>query len=153
MVGDEKPAKATNKKVDANKNDTSKNDTAKPAKKGEDVELDLEKESKQETASSKKKPAAKTKIADEADEEREQPLSTSGKSQNNNPPQRNPKANPTSRTHSTDSLPKSVAIDTNHRPAWFMVQVPKRGIGSSTLHATLRINRTGPVPTVFSKEA
>ena len=87
MVGDEKPAKATNKKVDANKNDTSKNDTAKPAKKGEDVELDLEKESKQETASSKKKPAAKTKIADEADEEREQPLSTSGKSQNNNPSQ------------------------------------------------------------------
>jgi hypothetical protein len=82
MVGDEKPAKVTNKKGDANKNETSKSDTANPAKKGKDVEPDLEKESKPETATSKKKPADKTKIADEADEVREQPINTSGKSDN-----------------------------------------------------------------------
>ncbi|MCY2982161.1 MAG: hypothetical protein NTY15_00815 [Planctomycetota bacterium] len=87
MVGDEKPAKATHKKGESTNNDTNKNETSKPAKKGKDVEPDLEKESKQETASSKKKPAEKTKIVDEADEERDQPINTSGKSENNNPSQ------------------------------------------------------------------
>ena len=87
MVGDEKPAKTTNKKGDANKNDASKIDTAKPAKKGKDVEPELEKENKTESVSSKKKPADKTKIADENDEAREQPINTSSKSENNNPSQ------------------------------------------------------------------
>jgi hypothetical protein len=90
MVGDEKPAKATNKKSESTKNDSSKNDTAKLSKKGKEVEADLEKEHKHETASSKKKPAGNTKIADDADqadEEPEQPINTSGKSDNNNPSQ------------------------------------------------------------------
>ena len=104
MVGDEKPAKATNKKGDANKNETSKSDTANPAKKGKDVEPDLEEESKPETVSSKKKPADKTKIADEADEVREQPINSSGKSENNNPSQPT-KAETKPKNESDDSDP------------------------------------------------
>ncbi len=80
MVGDEKPAKSSSKKGESTKDDTNKNDAAKPSKKGNDVESDLEKEDKPETASSKKKPTEKTKIADE----REQPISALGKSDNNN---------------------------------------------------------------------
>ena len=73
MVGDEKPAKST------------KQDTAKSSKKASDVESDSEKESKPETASSNKKPTEKTKIDDESDEDREQPVNTASKSDNTKP--------------------------------------------------------------------